>query len=110
MEDLISRQAAIDDIKAVYEWHDTVTEDRILDHLYRLPSAQSEQRWIPCNERLPETVDVLCCDIRGEICIAYPYADKESNTGHSAESDLVYMIDCIAWMPLPEPYKERREE
>lgn len=40
--DMISRQAAIDDIKAVYEWHDTVTEDRILDHLRRLPSAQPE--------------------------------------------------------------------
>ena len=42
MNDLISRQAAIDDIKAVYEWRDTVTEGRILDHLRRLPSAQPE--------------------------------------------------------------------
>lgn len=42
MIDLIDRQDAIDDIKAVYEWHDTVTEDRILDHLRRLPSAQPE--------------------------------------------------------------------
>lgn len=52
--DCVSRQAAIDDIKAVYEWHDTVhdtvTEGRILDHLRRLPSAQPERktgRWIP---------------------------------------------------------------
>lgn len=41
-DDMIYRQEAIDDIKAVYEWHDTVTEDRILDHLHRLPSAQPE--------------------------------------------------------------------
>lgn len=50
--DLIERQAAIDDIKAVYEWHDTVTEDRILDHLHRLPPAQPERkkgRWIDDN-------------------------------------------------------------
>lgn len=40
MSDLISRQDAIDEIKALYEWHDTVTEDRILDHLRRLPSAE----------------------------------------------------------------------
>lgn len=40
--DCISRQAAIDDIKAIYEYHDTVTEDRIIDHLKRLPSAQPE--------------------------------------------------------------------
>ena len=44
MSDLISRQAAIDEIKALYEWHDTVTEDRTIDHLKRLPSAQPEQR------------------------------------------------------------------
>ena len=26
MDDLISRQAAIDEIKALYEWHDIVTD------------------------------------------------------------------------------------
>ena len=39
MSDLISRQAAIEEIKALYEWHDTVTEDRTIDHLKRLPST-----------------------------------------------------------------------
>lgn len=50
MNDLISRQATIDEIKALYEWHDTVTEDRAVDHLKRLPSAQPEPKrgeWIP---------------------------------------------------------------
>ena len=42
MNDLISRQAEIDAIKALYEWHDTVTEDRTIDHLKRLPSAQPD--------------------------------------------------------------------
>lgn len=42
MDDLISRQAAIDEIKALYEWHDIVTEDRAIDHFKRLPSAQPE--------------------------------------------------------------------
>ena len=40
MSDLIDRQAAIDEIKALYEWHDTVTEDRTIDHLKRLPSTK----------------------------------------------------------------------
>lgn len=39
-DDVIYRQAAIDDIKEIYEYHDTVTEDRIIDHLKRLPSAE----------------------------------------------------------------------
>lgn len=44
MNDLISRQAAIDEVKQLYEWHDTVTEDRLINHLKRLPSAQPERK------------------------------------------------------------------
>ena len=39
--DLISRAAAIDEIKALYEWHEIVTEDRAIDHFKRLPSADA---------------------------------------------------------------------
>ena len=49
MDDSISRAAAIDDIKAMYEWHDVVTEDRLIEHMKRLPAAQPERktgRWI----------------------------------------------------------------
>lgn len=60
MGDLISRQAAIDEIKALYEWHEIVTEDRAIDHFKRLPSAQPE-----CN------LDEWCHD-----CKEY---DKEKN-------------------------------
>ena len=41
MDDLISRQAAIDEIKAVYEWHDTVTVDRLIQHFKALPTVDS---------------------------------------------------------------------
>jgi len=50
MKDTIYRQAAIDEIKALYEWHEIVTEDRAIDHFKRLPSAEPERkkgRWIP---------------------------------------------------------------
>lgn len=40
--DLISRQAAIDEIKEIYEWHDNVTKERIIEHFKQLPSAQPE--------------------------------------------------------------------
>lgn len=65
--------------------------------------------WIPCSERLPED-EVLCCDIRGEMILGYPYQDDESSTGYSAVLDDVYMVDCIAWMEKPEPYKGESEE
>ena len=47
-DDLISRQAAIDEIKEIYEWHDNVTKERIIEHFKQLPPAQPERirgRW-----------------------------------------------------------------
>ena len=41
--DCISRQAAIDEIKEIYEWHDNVTKERIIEHFKQLPSAQPER-------------------------------------------------------------------
>ena len=123
-EDTISRKTAIDAMEDVDWYH--INKDGQLTHganskedepLYKaedvykvlndMPSAQ--QRWIPCSERLPDE-EVLCCDTRGEMIIGYPYPDEESNTGFSANSDDVFMIDCAAWMPLPEPYEERRTD
>lgn len=52
MSDLISRQAAIDEIKALYEWHEIVTEDRAIDHFKRLPSAEPERKNVI---EIPET-------------------------------------------------------
>ena len=58
--DLIERQAAIDEIKEIYEWHDNVSKERIIEHFKRLPSAQPERKtgqlkyesaynWFRCN-------------------------------------------------------------
>ena len=56
MSDLISRQAAIEEIKAVFEWHDTVTMERMVEHFNNLPSAQPdktyEQGWKDGREAL----------------------------------------------------------
>ena len=42
MDGSISRQAAINEIKEIYEWHDNVTKERIIEHFMQLPSAQPE--------------------------------------------------------------------
>ena len=62
--------------------------------------------WIPCSERLPEEYTVLCCDKYGEMIIGHPYFDEVSDTNYSAESDNEMMYNCVAWQPLPEPYKK----
>ena len=47
--DCISRTQAIDTIKEIYEWHDSVTKERIIEHFKQLPSVQPERlkgKWI----------------------------------------------------------------
>ena len=108
--DLIERQAAIDamseSLKRVFPEHRQIAEKC----LNVLPSAQPEQRWIPCSERLPDEFEVLCCDDRGNMLIAHPFECGDSDTGYSAESEECYMYNVVAWMPLPEPYRGERTE
>ena len=81
--DLIDRQAAIDEIKSVYEWHDTVTMERLIEHLNNLPTAQPERKkgeWIEissinhtykCSECGRLLVNVA--DGRNNVSKHYPY-------------------------------------
>lgn len=100
MDDMISRQAAIEIVRKA--------KDKSEAHrmLVQLPSAQPW--WIPCSERLPgkdESFYVLCCDKYGEIMIGNVFECYDGETPYSAESEHEYMYDCVAWMPLPEPWK-----
>lgn len=83
----------------------------LLKHKKECETGKKEvQKWILCSKRLPEQ-DVLCCDVYGNYIIGIPSQDNEAaNTGFVVENDVEYMLDCIAWMPLPEPYNEEGEE
>ena len=119
MDDLISRQAAIDEIKEIYEWHDNVTKERIIEHFKQLPSAQPEQRWIPCSERLPEDYEDVLVWFEYFRYGDYNRLYQTHGIGdYSSEYDS-WMINhesgwsklrVFAWMPLPEPYREERTE
>lgn len=109
INDTINRQDAINGIiKSCFGQANVVqAEAAIIQYIKRIPSVQPKQQWILCSEKLPKKYsDVLCCDTYGEYIIGIPFEDEESNTGFSVENDGIYMIDCIAWMPLPEPYKK----
>ena len=77
--------------------------------LLAIKEERPQGEWIPTSERLPsdnEPYEVLCCDIHGEIMIGHPFEDECSECGYSAESEFYEIYECIAWQPLPEPYKE----
>ena len=90
----------------------------------RFPSAQPEQRWIPCSERLPEEKDAgilkkLGTSKRSEYVLATVEVKGERMTvtvcTYDGEWDwnMKYAFPdykIIAWMPLPEPYKTESED
>lgn len=115
--DLIDRQAAID----LWVWGDTDmrANSRVVhvEDIEALPSAQPEQRWVPCSERLPDIGEHHV----SEPCIvycsngAYGFAGLEENifgqVGWNCERDDEYhepLGEVLAWMPLPEPYRAER--
>ena len=87
-------------------------------NLKALRSSENLNRWIPCSERFPDEVGAYIVTVRDkkipEItgtridiwCLDYdkyrwnkyenPYGDNE--------------YEIVAWMPLPEPYKEAEND
>lgn len=126
--DMISRQAAVDAIYAVINPDASWVAKLILGNVERLPSAQPEQQWIPCSERLPERYGWYLCTLKDGRVNCYYWNNKGEwvDNGKKHFFDLynirsrytgeeinpeqegsVYWTDwVIAWMPLPEPYKE----
>ena len=102
MDDLISRQAAIEAVCDLPDcpngYSDTYDKARIIGVLEDVPSAQ---RWIPVTERLPDTTDfVLTINIVSQ-CGVYRF-DGDCWLDY----DGLFVNEGIrAWMPLPEPWR-----
>lgn len=114
MDDLISRQSAIDALRdAENHAFNSFYQGLLKAHkiIADLPSSQTEQRWIPCSERLPEEWrDVLLSfdkSITEWTNVGYMFRDEETfeywfqSDGMSYKKD-----DVLAWMPLPDAYEE----
>lgn len=109
--DCISRDDAIELIAGADETdgnEPVFSGKQVIKMLKSLPPATPKTEWIPCSERLPnEFVDVLCNTDSEEIFIA-TYLGK-MNDGADCFDDnngMMWEGDVIAWMPLPEPFRE----
>lgn len=117
MDDLISRQAAINCLTATgLKKFDFILDAR--EKISALPSANSEPKWIAVSERLPNLDDFsgsrvwqkkvlitgyLSFDDKKELFVSEDFA---RNVIYNSVHDTV----VTAWMPLPETYKEESEE
>jgi hypothetical protein len=88
----------------------------IQDMIESAPSVKQEPKWIPISERLPEEaygclVTVFDTDVITQEDFEYilPYfVGYDGKTWNDANGDPI-PFEVIAWMPLPEPYKESEE-
>lgn len=125
MNDSISRQAAIETAENVafaVDEHGSAEGwlAMLVNSLEILPSTQPENDWIPISERLPEANGRYlvtrglnaCGSLWNRIYIAN-YSDLMGIKsvrgwwrGNVGKSDFERLNDVLAWMPLPEPYRE----
>ena len=127
MHDIISRQAAIDAVKrlSLGETDAVRLAMRTEYYLERLSSAQPEQRWIPCSERLPEeygeflvtmTEKAKAKDLGFDIDKTYIMKMRYNSNGWQLPRRIPSWInkavkdEVLAWMPLPELYQEEGEK
>lgn len=65
--------------------------------------VEEETRWIPCNERLPEdNTDVIVCFYSGTVTEMRYWGNGIFQGIYEHTTKVI-----VAWMPLPEPYKEQ---
>ena len=122
--DTISRTMAIE---ALEKWEsESVWDEWLYEHcnepgceppsliVKQLPSVKSEQRWVPCSERLPEDEYVLISKkptklsgYKWSVTIAIRMADPRSGKIHWRDIgfDAIQDDKVLAWMPLPKPYE-----
>ena len=114
MKDPIERQDVIDAVKcgalsAAMVYGRTDAGSTALSETVRaIKALPSAQQWIPVSERLPKVGQTVICQCRADIL---KLLKLDSGGDWYQDAEHAYMNGfVIAWMPLPEAYKERREE
>lgn len=129
MDEVISRQEAIDALSKIPVLEFKKTDDGLLEALIsigqtnealkQLPPVQPEQRWIPVTERLPEEDNWLGCSwgqFSSDVLVSILNSDDEDawlDISHTIDGEwaleLPRYCEIIAWMPLPAPYRKEGE-
>lgn len=128
MNDYISREAATNVIEQQLDYYQMVNwkeNPRVpikvgalnwcLNTIREIPSADLRNHpvWIPCGERLPENVKKnywVCTDMGYQCECRWTNVNhfwtELTTEWHWHIMDTPQYSKVVAWMPLPEPYKE----
>ena len=98
LSEAMEKLAEFEEKEECGEWLDAI-------ELAKIAIALQSQKWIPCSERLPEdNTDVIVCFYSGTVTEMRYWGNGifQGIYEHTAKT-------IVAWMPLPEPYKEKTE-
>ncbi len=115
---LIDADALIEDVDG--DLTDSIAEGRAIEKIMNAPTIEPEQRWIPCSERLPDedlwagsgkqySSNVLMTvvnTIEEETIIDFGNTVEGEWYSETTDCFIPHRWKVLAWMPLPEPYKE----
>lgn len=104
-QESIERQHSID-----YRWIEEeglqATEEAI--DIINQVEAEYNNGWIPCSERLPDDDDICIVTVEypnNETVVQYGWFDKKGVCWYVGMQEF-RTSNVLAWMPLPQPYKE----
>ena len=96
------------------EWARQITEDFCKD-IDEQPTAEAEPEWIPCSKKLPEYEEYVLVTFIDKsaidtevMCVRRIEGFADWYWSDFADEYTWEASEVIAWMPLPEPYKENK--
>ena len=124
----MNNQQAINRLTKHLEWG---WSKKTVDAIEMGIHALKETQWIPCSERLPKERDSMFARWKGTdkwtkamfekrsdtVIATIEYSNGERTVAPAHTTDGKWRCDCIigddgeviAWMPLPEPYRQNNE-
>lgn len=83
-----------------------VIEEEYSKMAKELAELRQQNRWIPVSERLPDYEEEVLITNGKYVTIDERYFLENTEDGEAYTWDINGWDDVVAWMPLPEPYKE----
>ena len=106
MTGLISKQDAINAVSEYALKYTDLDANKLNGLVKVIMKLPEPQRWISTNKKLPEPGEfVLTTSDHGQQAVL---CMKELNCWYDYDGVYVFDFGVEAWMPLPEPYAERR--